>query len=401
MIKKGSMVILVLLGVLFWLVCPVKAADTVKVGVVTVLSGPLATIGNGEAWSAEMAVNDFGTVLGKKIEFIKRDHAYNPGVANEKAKELYEKEKVDVIVTCPNSAAALAIAQQALLHKKPFVSTSAGTTDLIGKQCNRYVIKWNYNDYMLATTVGLWGAEHLGKRWYTITSDYAWGHDLLKHFTAALKKKGGIHVGNDMVALQTADYSPYILNAIKAKPDVLVLLNVGPDTVNSTKAAAQYGLKKTCKIVHALLFEPNIRGAGPEIFADDYVAGSWYWKVDNPGAREYADKYLKKYGERPHFMAAAAYSATWQYLEAVKRAGTTDPEAVIKALEGHTFRDMFANPGYIRPEDHMQVAKSYLLRAKRPEEIKEKDDYFEIVGSLPAEEAYGPPGLFGCKMTGF
>jgi branched-chain amino acid transport system substrate-binding protein len=401
MLKRSFMVVIALFTVLFWGVCPSNAGDTVKVGVISVLSGPLAVIGNGEAWSAEMAVNDFGTVLGKKIEIVKRDHAYNPGIANEKAKELYEKENVDVIVACPNSAAALAVAQQALIHKKPFISTSAGTTDLIGKRCNRYVIKWNYNDYMLATTVGLWGAENLGKRWYTITSDYAWGHDLLKHFTAALKKKGGIHLGNDMVALKTSDYSPYILKAIKAKPDVLVLLNVGKDTTNSTKAAAEYGLKKTCKIVHALLFGPNIKGAGPEVFADDYCAMSWYWKVDIPGAREYADKYYKLHNERPHFMAAAVYSATWQYLEAVKRAGTTDPEAVIKALEGHTFRDMFANPGYIRPEDHMQVAKAYLLRAKRPEEIKEDYDYFEIVGSLPPDQAFGKPGQFGCKMKGF
>ena len=401
MFKRYSMVAIVLATVLFWATCPAKAADTVKVGLISVLSGPLAVIGNGEKWSAEMAVNDFGKVLGKKIELVARDHAYNPGIANEKAKELYEKEKVDVIIACPNSAAALAVAQQALIHKKPFISTSAGTTDLIGKHCNRYVIKWNYNDYMLATTVGLWGAEHLGKRWYTITSDYAWGHDLLKHFTAALKKKGGVHVGNDMVALKTADYSPYILKAIKAKPDVLVLLNVGKDTTNSTKAAVEYGLKKNCKIVHALLFGPNIKGAGPEVFADDYCAMSWYWKVDNPGAKEYADKYYKLHGERPHFMAAAVYSATWQYLEAVKRAGTTDSEAVIKALEGHTFRDMFANPGYIRPEDHMQVAKAFLLRAKRPEEIKEDYDFFEIVGTVPAEEAFGKPGQFGCKMKGF
>ncbi len=401
MSKRFLLVTFLVMGLLSWWVCSAKAADTVKVGVVSVLSGPLATIGNGEAWSAEMAVEDYGSVLGKKIELIKRDHAYNPGIANEKAKELYEKENVDVIIAVPNSACALAVAQQALIHKKPFISTSAGTTDLIGKHCNRYVIKWNYNDYMLATTVGLWGAEHLGKKWYTITSDYAWGHDLLKHFTAALKKKGGIHIGNDMVALQTGDYSPYILKAMKADPDVLVLLNVGPDTINSTKAAAQYGLKKKAKIVHALLFEPNIRGAGIDIFTGNYVAGSWYWKVDNPGAREYADKYLKRYGERPHFMAAAVYSATWQYLEAVKRAGTTNPEAVIKALEGHTFRDMFANPGYIRPEDHMQIAKAYLLRVKRAEEVKEKDDFFEIVGTVPAEDAYGPPGQFGCKLIGF
>ncbi|MCG7850899.1 MAG: ABC transporter substrate-binding protein, partial [Methanosarcinaceae archaeon] len=131
MFKRYSMVAIVLVTVLFWAACPAKAADTVKVGLISVLSGPLAVIGNGEKWSAEMAINDFGTVLGKKIELVARDHAYNPGIANEKAKELYQKEKVDVIVACPNSAAALAVAQQALIHKKPFISTSAGTTDLI------------------------------------------------------------------------------------------------------------------------------------------------------------------------------------------------------------------------------------------------------------------------------
>jgi branched-chain amino acid transport system substrate-binding protein len=402
MIKRRSTVLIILLiSLLFWSAAPAGAQDTVRVGLISVLSGPLAVIGNGEKWSAEMAVNDFGTVLGKKIEFVTRDHAYNPGVANEKAKELYEKEKVDVIVACPNSAAALAVAQQALIHKKPFMSTSAGTTDLIGKNCNRYVIKWNYNDYMLATTAGLWGAEHLGKRWYTITTDYAWGHDLLKNFTAALVKKGGTHVGNDMVALQTADYSPYILNAIKAKPDVLVLLNVGSDTVNAMKAAVEYGLKKQAKIINAQIFEPSIKGAGIEIFAGNYVAAPWNWKVDNPGTKEYVEKYMRLHNERPHYMAAASYSATWQYLEAVKRAGTTNPESVIKALEGHTFRDMFANPGYIRPQDHMQIAKAYLLRVKRPEEVKEKEDFFDIIGTVSAEEAFGPPGLFGCKMIGF
>jgi branched-chain amino acid transport system substrate-binding protein len=270
----------------FSFVSPTIASDTVKIGVISVLSGPLAVIGNGEAWAAEMAVKDYGTVLGKKIEFIKRDHKYNPGVANEKAKVLYEKEKVDVIIACPNSAAALAVAHQALLHKKIFISTSAGTTALIGKQCNKYVFKWSYNDYMLATTVGLWGAEHLGKRWYTITSDYAWGHDLLKFFTAALKEKGGVHVGNDMVALHTSDYSSYILKAKKTKPNVLVLLSVGKDATNATKAAIEFGLKKECKIVHALLLEPMIKGAGAKIFAGDYCAMPWYWKVNIPGAKE-------------------------------------------------------------------------------------------------------------------
>jgi branched-chain amino acid transport system substrate-binding protein len=377
---------------------PAAASDTVKVGIVSVLSGPLAVIGNGEKWGAEMAVADFEGIKGKKIELVVRDHAYNPGVANEKAKELYEKEKVDAIIACPNSAAALAVAQQAKLHKKIFISTSAGTTDLIGKSCNRYVFKWNYNDYMLATTVGLWGAEHLGKRWYTLTSDYAWGHNLLEHFTEAVESKGGEIVGNDMVALHTSDYSPYILKAMNAEPQVLALLNVGKDAVNSTKAAIEYGLKKKVKIVHALLFEPSIRGAGVETFAGDYVAAPWNWNVDNPGAKDFADRYLKKTGERPHFMAAAVYSATLQYLKAVKRAGSTESDKVIAALEGHTFKDMFANPGYVRPEDHQQVGKAYLLRVKQPDQVKEKDDYFEIIGTLPAEKAFGEPGQFGCDL---
>jgi len=272
------------------------------------------------------------------------------------------------------------------------MSTSAGTTDLIGK--NRYTFKLNYNDYMLAATLGAWGAKNLGKRWYTITTDYAWGHDLLKHFTGALKAEGGQHVGNDMVPVNTSDYSPYILKAAQAKPDVLVLLNVGKDAANSTKAAAEYGLKKSVKIMHALLFELDIKGTGLDTFAGDYTAAPWNWVVNQPGTKEWADRYYKSYGDRPTFMAAAAYSATRQYLEAVKRAGSKDTDKVIKALEGSTYRDFFVNPGYIRPEDHLEVAKAYLLRVKQPGQLKEKEDYFEVVGELPAEKAQPPVGIF-------
>jgi branched-chain amino acid transport system substrate-binding protein len=369
-----------------------SGAEPVKIGLITVLSGPLAPIGKSEENAALMAVEEFGPVLGQKVLLIARDHQYNPGLANERAKELYEKEKVDVIVAVSNSAAALAVSDQAERYKKIFISTSAGTTELIGR--NRYTFKYNYNDYMLATTVGRWGAKNLGKRWYTITADYAWGHDLLRHFTAAVRDEGGTHVGNDMVAVGTSDFSPYILKALKAEPDVVALLNVGKDTVNATKAAVEYGLKKKAKFVHALLFELDIKGAGLELFQDGYTAAPWNWQVNNPGAREFADRYYKKYGDRPTFMAAGVYSAIWQYLTVVKKVGSTDTDKVIKGLEGHRFADMFANPGYIRPEDHLQVAPAYLLRVKKPHEVKEKEDFFEIVGSLPAEKAHPPVGLF-------
>ena len=379
-----------------------KAADPVRVSILTDMSGPYAGITASNVEAAKMAIKDFGgKLLGQDIVFVYRDHQCKADLANQKAKELYEKEKVDVIFDCPNSAAGLAVSNQALIHKKLFFSIGSGTTRHTGPDCNRYTFDWAYNDYMLATSVGLWAADNLGKRWYTITADYAWGHDLLKHFKHALETKGGKLLGNDMVALGTADFSPYIINAMNAKPDVLVLLNAGKDGVNSTKQAIEFGLKKKAKIVHALLFIEGLKAVGPEVFGDDYVTGAWYWKSDNPGSKEFVDKWRKKFNKPPNWMNAATYSCVTQYLEAVKRAGTKDSKAVIQELEGHTFRDLLANPGYIRPEDHMQVGKAYILRAKRPEEIKEPWDYFEILGVIPPEEAHMDPTKTGCKMGGF
>jgi len=377
----------------------VFAKDPVKIGVIAALSGPLSALGKNEADGARMAAEEYGPVLGEKVELLIKDNAFSPGLSVTRAKEFYEGEKVDVIVGCPNGAGAIGVSDQALKNKRLFISTTTASVDLIAR--NRYTIKYNYNDYMVVTPIGLWGAENLGKKWYTITPDYVVGHSLVKYLTEALKKKGAELVGNDLVAVGTSDFSPYILNAIKAKPDVVVLLGPGKDATNSARAAVDYGLKKQAKIVHGLLTEVDIKEGGIDLFTGSYVAASWNWKVDYPGAREFADRYYKKYGERPIFMAAAIYSAIWQYLDAVKRAGTKEQVPVIKALENHTFRDMFANPGYIRAEDHLQTGKAFLMRVKKPEEVKEKEDYFDIVGTVPTEEAHPGPNYFGRKMVDF
>jgi len=383
------------------LVLPVASsawAEPVRISVLTDMSGPYAGITAANVEAAKMAIADFGgKVLGENIEFVHRDHQCKPDVANQKAKELYEKENVDVIFDVPNSAAGLAVSNQAKLHKKLFFSIGSGTTRHSGPDCNPYTFDWAYNDYMLATAVGLWAADNLGKKWYTITADYAWGHDLLKHFSDALKSKGGTLRGNEMVALGTSDFSPYILKAMESKPEVLVLLNAGKDGVNATKQAAEFGLKQKVKIVHALLFIDDIKAAG-DIFADDYVTGAWYWKSDNPGSKEFVEKWRKQFNRPPNWMNAGTYSAVTQYLKAVERAGKKDAEAVIKALEGHEFRDLIANPGKIRAEDHMQVGNAYILRAKKASEVKEDWDFFEIVGVIPPEKAYQDPKDTGCKM---
>jgi branched-chain amino acid transport system substrate-binding protein len=403
--KKFYKLMVTVLSILAFsvLVFPALSAEPVRIATLTDMSGPYAELaGWGNINAAKMAIEDFGgKVLGLDIEYVYRDHQCKPDLANQKAIELLEKEKVDVIFDSPNSASGLAVSNQALLHKKLYFAVTSGTTRYTGDQCNKYTFHWAYNDYALATAAGMWAAENLGKKWYTITADYAWGHDLLKHFTAALQKKGGTLLGNEMVALGASDFSPYIIKAMNAKPDVLALLNAGKGTVNSTKQAAEFGLKKTTKIVHALLFPEDIKAAGPEVFADNYVTASWDWKVDHPGSKEFVAKWIKKFGRPPNWFNAGNYSCVTQYLQAIKRAGSKDPQAVVKALEGYRFNDFFASPGYIRAEDHMRVGKAYILRAKKPSEIKEAWDYFEIVGTVPMEQAYMDPKDTGCKMGGF
>jgi branched-chain amino acid transport system substrate-binding protein len=390
------------MGGMTWAGTEAFAGAPVKIAVLTDMSGPYAGITASNVEAAKMAIEDFGgKLLGQNIELVYRDHQCKPDLANQKAKELYEKEKVDAIFDCPNSAAGLAVSNQALIHKKLFFSIGSGTTRHTGPDCNRYTFDWAYNDYMLATAVGLWAVDNLGKNWYTITADYAWGHDLLKHFKHALESKGGKLLGNQMVALGSSDFSPYILKAMSANPDVLVLLNAGKDGVNSTKQAVEFGLKKKAKIVHALLFIEGLKAVGPEVFGGDYVTGAWYWKSENPGSKEFVQKWQKNFNKPPNWMNAATYSCVTQYLEAVKRAGTNDAKPVILQLEGHTFSDLLANPGRIRAEDHMQIGNAYILRAKNPGEVKEAWDYFEIVGVVPADKAYMDPKDTGCKMGDF
>lgn len=403
--RKGTserrLIILILVTALISLSLSMTfGADAVRVGALTDLSGNYAGISGSNRHAIQMAIDDFGgELLGRKIELVVRDGQAKADVSNQKAKEMYEKDEVDIIIGVPNSGAALAVAHQADQHKKLFFSVGSGTTRNTGPDCNRYTFDWGYNDYMLATAGGLWAINNLGKKWYFIAADYEWGHDLLKHFKAVVLKNGGASVGEDLVALGTSDFSPYILKALQAKPDVVALLNAGKDGLNSTKAATEFGLKKNAKIVHPVFFIDSIKAVGPQIYAGDYATAPWYWKSENPGSKEFVANWIKKFSKPPHWMNATSYTCTLEYLKAVQRAGTKEPDAVIRQLEGLEFTGVLANPGFIRPEDHMVVQNALIVRAKEPEEIKEAWDFFEIVGVIPAAEAFMDPKDTGCDMN--
>jgi branched-chain amino acid transport system substrate-binding protein len=374
------------------------AEEAVRVGIINAHSGPMAGPGKMESNAELMAIEDYGPVLGKKVEVFMRDNAFQAGLSVEKAKELYEKEKVDVIFGVPNTAGALGVSDQAFKNKKLFFSTSTTGTELIAR--NRATIKWVYHNYMLPTAIGTWGGK-LGKKFYTITGDYSSAKDALKYFSEVLVKKDGQLIGNDFVPLGTNDFSPYVLKAKNAKPDVLIIINVAKDTINCTKAVVEYGLKKDVKLLYWFLTETDIKEAGVDIFSGGYCAAPWNWTVKIQGAREFADRFYKKYGSRPNYLCAGGYSAVWQYFEAIKRAGTKETIAVSKALQNHSFKDFFVSQGFIRGEDNLQMGDAFILKVKKPEEVKEGEDYYEVVETLPASVVQPDPKFFGRKLVEF
>jgi branched-chain amino acid transport system substrate-binding protein len=378
---------------------PVRAADSgpIKIAVITDMSGVYASIsGQGAVESTKMAVEDFGgKVLGRPVVVDAVDHRNNAAEAASKAREEYDGG-AELALDMTNSGTALAVAGVAKDKHKLAIVTGGGTSDLTGSACNRYTYHYAYDTYALAHSTGTNLAATGGKKWYGIVANYAFGKSMLADFTDAVKSKGGDFTHADMVPLATSDFSSYMLAAKNAKPDVLGLLNAGADTVNSMKAAKQFGLDKQMKIAVGLLFISDV-DALPQVFENSRITTSWYWNQDKP-SRAWADKYARRmHGLRPTDIDAADYSATMQWLNAVKAVGSTEADKVQKYLDGRQFNDFYAHGGEWRGRDHRVTHEMYVVDVLPQSKIKEPHAWFKLVQTIPPSRAFRPESQSTCK----
>ena len=385
----------------------VKLTDgKLVIGVINDQSGVYADLSGKNAVEAvNMAVADFkakygDNALGGPIEVISADHKNDPAVASAKATEFYERSNADIILDVPTSSGALAIAKVADGQKKLYINITAASTDLTGSQCNKYTFHYAYDTYMLAQGTASAVVAGGGKQWYIIYPNYAFGQDMTKSFTAAVTAAGGTVVGSDGSPFpnQTGDFSSLLLKAQQVKPQILGVMQAGGDLVNVVKQYNEFKLKdQNIKLAIGLLFDTDITALGQDAFAGVVYTTPWIWSQDDP-AKAFADKFLAKTKIRPTFAHAANYSATMQYLEAIKRAGSDDADAVVKALEGYKFNDFFIHNGLIRPEDHWVMHDAFLAQVKSKAESKEAFDYSKIINTIPADKASRPLAETGCKM---
>ena len=364
------------------------SGDVIRIGFITDLSGLYADIdGPAGADAIRMAIADLGgAVAGKKIELLVADHQNKPDVAAAKAREWFDTQGVDMLVGGTNSGTGLAMAKVAQEKKKLFIAIGAGTSALTNEQCSPYTVHYAYDTVALAKGTGGAVVKAGGKSWYFLTADYAFGASLQNDTANVVKAGGGTVLGAVKHPLSASDFSSFMLQAQGSKAQILGLANAGGDTINAIKAANEFGVTKTMKLAGLLVFINDIHALGLKSTQGMYLTDSWYWNKDAE-TRAWSRKFFEKIKRMPSSIQAADYSATLQYLQAVKASGTDDSDKVLAQMKKTKINDVFAKGGYIRDDGRM-IHDMYLMQVKTPDKSVEPWDYYNVVETIKGEVAF-------------
>ena len=364
------------------------AEDVIRIGFITDMSGVYSDLdGPAGAEAMKMAIAEMGgAVNGKKIEILVADHQNKPDVAAAKAREWFDTQGVDMLVGGTSSGTNLSMAKVALEKKKIFISVGSGSSALTNEQCSPYTIHYAYDTVALAKGTGSAVVKSGGKSWYFLTADYAFGTQLQTDAAAVVKAAGGTVVGSVRHPLSTSDFSSFLLQAQASKAQILGLANAGGDTINAIKAANEFGVTKTMKMAGLLMFINDIHSLGLSATQGMYLTDSWYWNKDAE-ARAWSRKFFDKMKRMPSSVQAGDYSATLQYLKAVKAVDSHDPDKVLAYLRKTKINDMYTKGGYIR-DDGTMVHDMYLMQVKAPAQSQEPWDYYAVVQTFKGEDAW-------------
>jgi branched-chain amino acid transport system substrate-binding protein len=367
----------------------------VKIGVLTDMSGPFShDSGPGSMDAARMAIDEFGgKVLGAPIELVSGDHQNKADVGSALAREWFDQGQVDVAVDLPNSSVALAIQEIARAKGKMLLFSGAGTADLTGKACSPTSVQWTYDSYEIAKGVSE-ATAILGKKWFFITADYAFGNAMEGSARQFLDKAGATIVGAVKAPLGANDYSSFLVQAQGLKPDVIALMMGAGDTVNAVKQAKEFGLQdagtKLVSVVdvndvHAIGL-PNAQGL---VFVLPYLPDR------DAESKAFVAKFLAQHQRYPSFVHVGVYSSVRSYLKAVEAAKTDDAKAVIAKMREMPVNDAFAKGGIVRRDGRM-VHDVYLVQTKAPAESKGEWDLIKYLSTIPGETAFRPLAEGGC-----
>jgi branched-chain amino acid transport system substrate-binding protein len=382
-----------------------SAQTPVKLGVLADMSGIFSDIGGMGAYEAtRMAVEDFNKLPGSdkfKVEVIFGDAQNKPDIARGLARKWFDSEGVDALVDLPTSAISLAIAPLAQELNKVALFTASGTSDLTGKACTANSVHWTYDTWALSHGTADAITKGGGKTWFFITADFALGHSLERDASAVVNANGGKVVGSVKHPSDSNDFASYLLQAQASRADIIALANAGGDTIKAIKQASEFGvIQGGQKLAGMLLFISDIHSLGLKTAQGLQLTTAFYWDL-NEKTRAFGDRFATaNKGRYPSMNQAGAYSAALAYLKAVAKVGSPkDGVAVVKAMrEAGTFEDPLFGKTSLR-EDGRVVHDMMLVQVKTPAESTKPFDYYKIISTIPAAEAFRPLKEGNCPLV--
>ncbi len=372
----------------------------IRIGVLNDRSGYQTDLaGEGSAVAARLAAEDFGgTVNDKKIVILSADMQNKPDIAATIARQWLDTDGVDVIADNQLSSAALAVQDLARARGKITINVSSATTDLTGARCSPTGFKWSYDTYSAATGTGKAVVAQGGKNWFFFTADYTFGKTLQAQTSRVVEAEGGKVIGAALHPIGTSDFSSYILQAVSSGAQVIGLANGGTDTIGSIKQGREFGLGLPGKPQFAglTMFITDIHALGLESAQGLLLTTTFYWDKDD-ASRAWAKRFFAMTGKMPTMVHAGVYSGVHHYFEAVKRSGSNDGPLVAKAMHEMPINDATVHNGSIMPNGRV-LQDVFLVRVKAPAQSKQPWDYYDVLSTIAAKDAFMGETESGCKL---
>jgi branched-chain amino acid transport system substrate-binding protein len=394
-----------------------SSGSSVFIGITVPRTGTYALQGEDELKGYQLAIEHINSghelikkispkttkgVLGKELKFGVADSGAKPNEAVQAEQRFITEDKAVLMTGSTSSAVAVALNKLAQREKVLYVAGISGSNDTTGKDCVRYGFRQCFYGQTAAAAIGPIVVKTFGKgkKAAYLTPDYTYGHTVTKSMQDYLATAGWTTATDQVAPLGAPDYSSYLLNVANSGADVLLNVNWGHDAVLSTQQAKQFGIFDKMKLVVPYQTPFLAREAGDDLMSGVYAATDFWWTLEDkyPLAKMFVEAFDKKYGYKPEWGANNAYMEFALWAEAVENAGTFYPPDVIKSYEAGRKIQSTVGEVYFRKEDHQLVRPVIIVKGKAPKEMKNKEDYYDIVEIVPGAGLMQKPDAFGCNL---
>ena len=374
------------------------SGGVVKIGVLGDYGSGRDLGGPGSVTAAKLAAEDFDNRINNKpIEIVSADHQNKTDIATSIARKWFEVDGVDAITDLAVSSVGLAVAKLAAQTQHTVLVSGAATSDLTGSACAPVITHWADDTYVLAAGLSGELTRRVGKKWYFMTVDYAFGHSMYRDGKAAVEAAGGQVVGRVSFPFNPQDFASFLLPAQSSGANILAVASTGNDTVNAVRQAHEFGLQASgMTIVGMLTFIADVHTLGLEAAQGMYAASEYYWDEDD-GSRAFAKRFFAIEKRMPTKLQAATYAAVRHYLKAAQTIDSDDSLAINEEMRKLPV-DFFGRPAHIR-RDGRVIYDLALYQVKTPGESKDAWDYYKKVAELPGETSFRKESEGGCPMN--